>query len=109
MIDALPKMRTIDQTYIYLKKLDPETAITKHLIRLLVMDGKIPSMKVGNKHLLDISNVLSFFDSYTYGCGDTSEVNKLDNKKEGLKKIRKIPEKFIAWYKAYQKRGDNNN
>ena len=42
-------MRTIKEAYIELKQADEHTAVTQTGLRRLVNEGKIPSVKVGNK------------------------------------------------------------
>lgn len=51
----IPKMRTIDEAVIELKKEDEKTAVTKNFVRSLVVSGKIPSVKAGRKYLINLS------------------------------------------------------
>ena len=51
------KMRTIEQCAAYLKSMDPETALTKTAIRRMVVTGQIPSVRVGNKYLLEMETL----------------------------------------------------
>ena len=48
--------------YSYFKQLDPETQITEYTLRKLIADGTIPSIKSGNKHLINLEQVLSLFE-----------------------------------------------
>lgn len=50
----MARMRTIEQAAAHFKKVDPMTALTKTAIRRLVTTGKIPSVKVGTKYLLNL-------------------------------------------------------
>jgi len=50
----MAKYRTINQAYECLKELDADTAITMHALRKLVVSGRIPSMRVGKKYLIDL-------------------------------------------------------
>ena len=44
-----------------IKESDSNTAITKHRLRKLVIDGEIPSVKAGDKYLIDLDNVDTYF------------------------------------------------
>lgn len=56
------KIRSIKQAADYFKQLDPETQITEYTLRKLIADGIIPSIKTGNKHLVNLEQVLSLFE-----------------------------------------------
>jgi len=51
------KMRTIEQAAAYVRALDPDTALTKTAIRRLVVTGKLPSVRVGQKYLVALENL----------------------------------------------------
>lgn len=51
------KLRTIEQTAAHLKEIDPDTALTKNAIRVMVKDGTIPSVRAGNKYLIDLDRL----------------------------------------------------
>lgn len=57
------KIRSIKQAADYFKQLDPETQITEYTLRKLIADGTIPSIKSGNKHLINLEQVLSVFET----------------------------------------------
>lgn len=56
------KIRSIKQVAEYFRQLDPETQITEYTLRKLIADGTIPSIKTGNKHLVNLDQVLSLFE-----------------------------------------------
>ena len=56
------KIRSIKQAADYFKQLDPETQITEYTLRKLIADGTIPSIKTGNKHLVNLDQELSLFE-----------------------------------------------
>ncbi len=62
----MPKMRTIQEAYNELKKIDPETAVTPHAIRKLVLSGEIPHIKAGKKYLVN----MQILENYLCGKGD---------------------------------------
>ena len=51
------KMRTIAQAAEYVRAQDPDTALTKTAIRRLVVTGKLPSVRVGQKYLVALENL----------------------------------------------------
>ena len=59
------RVRTIDGCHEAIKKEDPDSAITKSAIRRAVVEGSIPSRRVGNgkqqKYLIDLDQVLEYF------------------------------------------------
>ena len=50
----LPRMRTIDQAAAWLRESDPDTALTKTALRRLVVNGQLPSVRIGQKYLVDL-------------------------------------------------------
>ena len=61
------RIRTIQKAYEEIKQADPETSITQYRIRELVINGDVPSVKSGNKFLLDLDVLLNHFSG---GGGD---------------------------------------
>ncbi len=59
------KIRTINEAYADLLANDPRCAITKTALRRLVAEGKIPSVKIGNRNLIDLEACQAFFEN----CG----------------------------------------
>lgn len=62
------RMRTIDAGFDELKRQDPETAITRTGFRRMVVSGKIKSVKVGRKYLVDLDAVESYFKAAPTGA-----------------------------------------
>lgn len=56
----MPRMRTIDQAIAWLIENDPGTALTKNGLRRLVISGQLPSVKVGQKYLIDLDVLESY-------------------------------------------------
>lgn len=59
----MTKLRTISQAADYIKTVDPDTALTQTAVRRLVVTGKIPSIRAGNKYLISLENL----DAYLSG------------------------------------------
>ena len=53
----MPRMRTIDQAAAWLQENDPGTAFTKTALRRLVVSGKLASVKVGQKYLINLDTM----------------------------------------------------
>lgn len=60
-------IRTIDQAYDELKKRDPDTAISRHMVRQLVKTGIVPSIQSGNKKLVDVDVLEQYVADMTKG------------------------------------------
>lgn len=57
----MQKMRLISEAYLYIKEQDPDTCITKTAFSTLVKQGRIPSIKIGNKTIVNLDHVETFF------------------------------------------------
>lgn len=57
----MQKMRLISEAYRYIKEQDPDTCITKTAFTTLVKQGRIPSIKIGNKTIVNLDHVETFF------------------------------------------------
>ncbi len=60
-------IRTIDQAYEEIKARDPGTAISKNLVRQMVRTGVVPSIKAGNKKLVDVDVLEEYVALVTSG------------------------------------------
>ena len=60
-------IRTINKAYEELKARDPETSITKNLLREMVKQEIIPSVRAGNRYLVDVDVIEQFFENTTQG------------------------------------------
>ena len=67
-------LRTINKAYEELRARDPETAITKNLLREMVTQGVIPSAKAGNRYLVDVDVVEQYFMDTTRGLIPAAEI-----------------------------------
>lgn len=76
----MSRLRTLTETYTYIKDSDAETAVTPNALRRMVVSGHIPSVKVGRKYLIDIDTL--FDDLKT-----TRPENVLPGYKNPLRKL----------------------
>lgn len=76
----MPRMRTIQEAYKAIKETDQQTAITPHAIRRLIINGDIPSIKAGNKYLVDLDTLEAYLK------------NPAPERNSAYGSIRKIPE-----------------
>ena len=58
---VIARMRTIRAAVDYIKKEDPETMVTEHMIRKLVKNGEIPVTLTGSKQLLNLDLLMEYF------------------------------------------------
>lgn len=55
----IPRMRTKDNAYAEIKKLDPNTDFTKRALQRMIAVGDIPTVKVGNKNLINLDLLIA--------------------------------------------------
>lgn len=55
----LARMRTIDQAIEQLRKDDPQSSLTRHALRQMVLTGHVPHVKAGSKYLLNYDGLLA--------------------------------------------------
>jgi len=51
-------MRTLEQAHAMLTEADPQTAITKHYLYTAMRSGAIPTVRAGNKRLVNYDRLL---------------------------------------------------
>lgn len=59
------KMRSVSEAYETLKREDPSTAITQSGLRRLVKTGKIPSIRIGRRILVNYNSMLYYLNNPT--------------------------------------------
>lgn len=50
-------MRTISQVAAWMREADPASALTESALRRMVVAGKLPTVRVGKKYLLDLDQL----------------------------------------------------
>jgi len=50
----MARMRIIPEAIRHIKSTDPDTAITPHALRMLILSDKFPHVPIGNKRLVDV-------------------------------------------------------
>lgn len=66
----IPRMRTIKEAYGWLKEQDPSTSLSCNAFRKLVVQGKIPSLHVGNRRLLNVDLIIPILEKELNSEGD---------------------------------------
>lgn len=69
----MQKMRLVSEAYNYIKEQDPGTCITKTAFATLVKQGRIPSIKIGNRTIVNLDHVETFFKDGDNSIAVTSE------------------------------------
>ena len=71
-------MRTLDECYNEIKKIDENTAISKYYIRQLAISGKIPVVMCGRKRLINLDGLIEYLSrSGTTASNTAAENNKI--------------------------------
>lgn len=64
------RMRTLTEAVTAIRAADPETALTRSALRRLVVTGAVPSVRIGQKYLVD----LDILDNYLGGQPQQQEI-----------------------------------
>lgn len=67
----IPRMRTKDNAYAEIKRLDPNTDFTKRALQRMIANKEIPTVKVGNKNLINLDLLLEILSCGLYNQDDT--------------------------------------
>lgn len=57
-----PRMRTCKEAATEIKEVDPGTCISESGLRRLIKEGKIRSVQIGNKQLLNLDQVIAYLN-----------------------------------------------
>lgn len=60
------RLRTINETVRFLKEQDPDTSLTPHFIRRMIVDGQVPTVMAGKKYLVDLDSLLTYLDDEAF-------------------------------------------
>ena len=80
---ALPRMRTIPAAMREIKEADPNTGFTINALRCAIKQGKIPSVEVRSKRLVDMDKVYEYMN-----CALSPEMQPDEQPKTGT--IRRV-------------------
>ena len=58
--NSFPRMRTISEAISEIRAADPNSGITPYRIRQLILCGILPSVRAGNKYLLNLDDLLDY-------------------------------------------------
>lgn len=67
------RMRTQSKVMDYIREQDPDTEITPWALRNMVLTGKIPSVEVGKKRLIDLDTLEDYLSPAPEAAPDTDE------------------------------------
>lgn len=81
---SFPRMRTISEAVSEIRAEDPHTAVTPYRIRQLILTGSLPSVRAGNKYLVNLDLLLEYLNQPT-----ADKFRQADTKEE-IGKIRRI-------------------
>lgn len=59
----IPRMRSCPEIICELKEIDPHTALTVSALRRLIKEGKLKSIKVGNRNLVNLDHCLAYLNN----------------------------------------------
>lgn len=62
-METIARMKTVEQCFTEIKKLDPDTAISQWFIRCLCKENKVKHFLTGNKILVNYDNLLCYLNN----------------------------------------------
>lgn len=68
VVHTPPRIRGIKEAITELKASDPETALTEKGLRRLIVTGKIPTVKLGRKYLINMEVLIDYLYDGTGGA-----------------------------------------
>lgn len=60
---SVPRMRTAAQLEVWYRSIDPDTQVNAHFIRGLLINGVIPYVKAGRKHLINADVLAEYLET----------------------------------------------
>lgn len=69
-------IRTIDKAYDEIKARDPETALSRELVRQMIKHDMVPSLKVGNRKLVDVDVLQEYVAKITGSYREDQEAER---------------------------------
>ena len=63
-IRTLPRMRTVPKAYAEIKAMDAGTSFSMRALRRMVRSGELPSVTVGNRHLINLDLLFEKLEHY---------------------------------------------
>lgn len=73
----MPRMRTIQEAYKTIKESDPETALSPHAIRRMVLQKTIPFIQSGNKYLINLDALEEFLNAAPSPVEPTNAIRRI--------------------------------
>ena len=65
-IENTKRIRTIESAYQEIIRIDANTAISRNCIRQLIINGVIPSRKIGKKYVFNLDALIDYLASTEY-------------------------------------------
>lgn len=71
------RLRTQAQIMQELKEIDPETSLTPHALRRMVLSGQIPTIRSGRRYLIDLDRFEEYLQQASPGGLDSARIRKI--------------------------------
>lgn len=82
--NSFPRMRTIAEAVSEIRAQDPQTAVTAYRVRQLILCGILPSVRAGNKYLVNLDLLLEYLNEPT-----ADKFRQAETKEEiGIRRIK---------------------
>lgn len=94
----MDRMRTLNETYTEICKMDPNTSVSKNAIRRLALTGRIKSVMAGNRRLINLDSLIDYL----------GYMRSQDAKPETKGVIRKVPQ-YLTYKDLIKPRRQNDS
>lgn len=89
---SLPRMRTAEKALAVIRGEDPETDVTLHYIRQLIKTGRVPSVAVGRKKLVNVELLMAYIAEGGHGedpAPHTGEIRRVPEQEKTMTNQKK--------------------
>ena len=86
----MPRMRTLDGVMAIIREQDPDSSISKYLVRRVICCGLVPVLQIGRRKLVDADKVIEFLSSGV-------DLNDLQPTESGITPVR-VDEPHFSLY-----------
>ena len=76
----MTKIRTIEQAIALIRSEDQDSSLTKHALRQLIINQRIPSVRVGSKYLINMEVLETFLKGDIPPQDNNTGIRRLNEK-----------------------------
>lgn len=74
-MQRMPRIRTVREVVKYCKAIDSETHLSEYMVRKMISDGILPTLKSGNRNYINLDIALALLNMHDAYGRDSSTIN----------------------------------